>query len=146
MKKIVLSTFFLTVYVISPRLVYAGGGHDHGHEHNHEAAVEPAPHGGVLRDSPPYKTELVLNNDQAKIYIYDKDLKIIPKDKLAPTAVGQLGFPKDRTKREVVFKLAEDHYEANIPGIGAVHRYDLHVTLTVSGKSILGDFGVDNIH
>lgn len=121
-------------------VVYAGEGH------NHEAAIEPAPHGGILRDSSPYKVELVLNNDNAKVYVYDKNLNPIPNDKLAKTAVGALAFPKERNKREVIFKLSESAYEGEMPGISAVHRYDLHIDLTIDGKKIVGDFGVDNIH
>jgi len=120
--------------------VYAGEGH------NHEAAIEPAPHGGILRDSPPYKVELVLNNDNAKIYVYDKNLNPVPNSELGSTAVGALAFPKERKKREVIFKLSESAYEGEMPGISAVHRYDLHVDITIDGKKVIGDFGVDNIH
>ena len=130
--------------LISTKIVYAGEGH--GHDHNHEAAVEAAPHGGILRDSPPYKCELVLNNDQAKLYIYDKDLKPVTNERLAKTAIGDLGFPKDRTKRQVTFTLKGDFYEATLTGISAVHRYDLHISIEVDKKPIIGDFGVDNIH
>ena len=50
---VIFSVFLLTAHA------YAGGGHDH----NHEPSVEPAPHGGMLRDALPYKVELVINNE-----------------------------------------------------------------------------------
>lgn len=120
--------------------VYAGEGH------NHEAAIEPAPHGGILRDSPPYKTELVLNGDEAKIYVYDKDLNLMPNNKLGSEAIGALRFPKEKEHRKVIFKLGDSFYEGKMTGISSVHRYDLHVDMNIDGKSIVGDFGVDNIH
>jgi hypothetical protein len=112
--------------------------------HNHEAAVEPAPHGGILRDSPPYKTELVIEGESAKVYVYDKGLKLAP---LAATELkGALKFPKERKDKPVTFRKAGDFFEARIPGIGKVHRFDLHVTLTEAGKKTVMDFGIDNIH
>jgi flagellar hook assembly protein FlgD len=137
MKKILLSLILL---VGVPVTVAA---HD---DHDHEPAVEAAPHGGILRNAAPYKSELVLEKDNVKIYVYDKDVKPVAKEKLKDTIKGQLAFPKDKKKREVVFKLDGDHYAAKIAGIEKVHRYDLHVTLEVEGKPILADFGVDNIH
>lgn len=134
---LVIATTLLTV---------SGASYAHDHDHDHEAAVEAAPHGGVLRNAPPYKSELVLNKDQAKIYVYDKDVKPVVQSKLKESITGQIAFPKDKKKREVIFKLVGDAYEAKIIGIDKVHRYDLHVTLNIEGKSILADFGVDNIH
>ncbi len=129
----------LSVFLIP----FAAFSHD---EHDHEPAPEPAPKGGILRNALPYKSELVLKNHLAKIYVYDKDVKPVELKKLKETIKGQLAFPKDKKKREVVFKLVGDAYEAKIPGIEKVHRYDLHVTLEVEGKPVLADFGVDNIH
>ena len=133
---------FLLAILIG-QLAIVGFAHD---DHDHEAAVEAAPHGGILRNAPPYKSELVLNKDLAKIFVYDKDVKPVAKEKLKNTIKGTLAFPKDKQKREVVFKLTGDAYEAKLSGIDKVHRYDLHVTLEVDGKAILADFGVDNIH
>jgi len=115
-------------------------------EHNHEAAVEAAPHGGILRNAGLFKAELVLNKDNAKIYLYDKDMKAVDAKRLTPSAKGRLAFPKDKTKREVKFELKDGTYQAQLPGIGKVHRYDLHVDLSIDGKPVLGDFGIDNIH
>ncbi|MDZ4786303.1 MAG: hypothetical protein SGJ02_09540 [bacterium] len=120
---------------------YAGDGHGH----NHEAAVEPAPRGGILRDSPPYKVELVLNGDKANIYVYDNDLKPIAKERLASTIKGELGFPKEKAK-EVTLTLGSDSYEGILAGISAVHRFDMHVKLVIDQKEVVGDFGIDNIH
>jgi len=116
------------------------------HHHDHEAAVEQAPRGGILRNADPYKAELVLNKDVARIYVYDKAVKPVAKTKLKETITGKLAFPKDKKKKDVTFKLVGDAYEAQLKGIDKVHRYDLHVTLEVDGKPILADFGVDNIH
>lgn len=116
-----------------------------GHGHNHEAAVEPAPRGGILRDSPPFKVELVLNGDKANIYVYDNELKPIAKERLTSTIKGKLGFPKEQPK-EVSLTLAEDSYEGILAGIGSVHRFDMHVDLVIDGKVVVGDFGIDNIH
>lgn len=143
MKTILLLGVIVAAH-LSTKLAYAGEGHNHGH--NHEAAVEAAPHGGILRDSPPYKCELVLNNDQAKVYIYDKDLTPVTSARLASSATAELGFPKERTKRKIKFTLKGDVYEATLTGISEVHRYDLHLSLVVDKNPIIGDFGVDNIH
>lgn len=116
-----------------------------GEGHNHEAAVEPAPHGGILRDSPPYKVELVLNGDHAKIYVYDSALQPVKKESLAATAKGELAFPKEKPQ-EVVFNYGEDGYEATVKGISTVYRFDMHVKLMIDQKEIIGDFGIDNIH
>ncbi len=134
---IILATLF-----VAPTMSFAGDDQDH----DHEAAVEAAPHGGILRNAPPYKAELTLTKDQAKIYVYDKDVVPVAKKKLKANIKGQVAFPKDKKKRDVTFKLVGDAYEAKIAGIDKVHRYDLHVTLVMDGKSVLADFGVDNIH
>ncbi len=112
--------------------------------HNHEAAVEAAPHGGVLRDALPFKVELVLTGDQAKIYVYDKALKPVKLDK--DTAKGELKFPKEKNGKEVVFKKNGEIYEATLAGISKVHRYDLHVNIENQTSKVKVDFGVDNIH
>ena len=115
-------------------------------DHNHEASVEAAPHGGVLRDATPYKSELVLNKDMAKIYIYEKDLKPVTKDRMKPTIQGELSFPKDKKPKEVTLNYKGDAYEGTLKGVSKVHRYDFHVTVTVDGKPVNVDFGVDNIN
>lgn len=138
-----LATAVLATTAISCLLPQLSFAHD---EHNHEAAVEAAPHGGILRNAPPYKSELVLHKDAAKIYVYDKDVKPVPKALLKESIRGQIAFPKDKKKREVVFKHTGEAYEAQIAGIDKVHRYDLHVTLEINGQPVLADFGVDNIH
>lgn len=115
-----------------------------GDDHNHEAAVEAAPHGGVLRDAAPYKVELVLKGDKATLYVYDAKLKPVKLDK--ETALGKLRFPKEKNQKEVVFKRAGDVYEATLAGISKVHRYDLHIDVEAQGKKVVADFGVDNIH
>jgi len=122
--------------------VYAG----EGHGHSHEAAIEAAPHGGVLRDAPPFKAELVLNGDQAKLYVYDKQMKPVTLDK--PEIKGRLKFPRQTKEIIVTFKrtAAGDAYETKMAGIGKVHRYDLHIDLQIGDQKVLADFGVDNIH
>ena len=117
------------------------------HGHNHVAAVEPAPHGGVLRDAPPYKAELVLNKDEAKIYLYSKVGDKLEPAKLDTQALeGRIRFPKDKKEKVVTFTKKGDGFQAKIAGISKVHRYDLHVTLTEKDKKTVIDFGVDNIH
>ena len=111
--------------------------------HVHEPAVEAPPHGGLLRDAPPFKTELVLSGDQAKVYVYDKKLKPMKLDKESLT--GELILPKVKEKKPVTFKRKGELYEATLDGISTVHRYDLHVNLEVGGKKALADFGVDNV-
>ena len=135
----------LLVAGLPVRLALGGGGHDH-HGHNHEAAVEAAPRGGILRDSPPFKTELLLKGDLVTIYVYDQKLTPVTGSRLAATIQGELAFPKDRERRTVTFALAQDSYQATIPNIGAVHRYDLHIKGLIDGTEVLMDFGVDNIH
>jgi len=117
-----------------------------GHGHSHEAALEAAPHGGVLRDAPPYKAELVLNGDNAKLYVYDKALQPVVLDHAAIR--GNLQFPRQSKKTVVTFTRAESgaYYAAKLAGISKTHRYDLHITLEVGAEKVLADFGVDNIH
>ena len=79
------------------------------------------------------------------IYVYNKDLTSVDPSKLGKVAKGLLAFPKDREKREIEYNLVEDRYELDIPGINKVHRYDLHVNITIGEETVLGDFGVDNI-
>jgi hypothetical protein len=112
--------------------------------HVHEPAVEAPPHGGLLRDAPPFKSEVVLSGDNARIYIYDKELKPVKLDK--DTLKGELLFPKDKKPKPVVFKRKDQYYEAELKGIKKVHRYDLHVNLEAGGKKALADFGIDNVH
>lgn len=109
--------------------------------HNHEAAVEAAPHGGILRDAPPYKSEVVLNGDNVKLYVYDKALK--PMEIKLQELSGDVQFPRQKTK-PVTFKKSGEVFVATIPGIGKVHRYDMHVFLDEK-KTIKADFGIDNI-
>jgi hypothetical protein len=115
----------------------------HAHEgHTHEAAMEAAPHGGLLRDAAPFKAEAVLNGDVVRIYVYDKMLKPVVLDK--DQAKAEVQFPKQKSK-PVIFKRKEGAYEATIKGISKVHRYDLHVNLEINGQKALADFGIDNI-
>lgn len=125
--------------------------------HNHEAAVEAAPQGGVLRDAPPFKSEVKIDGERVKLYIYDQKLKALKYDK--ETLNGDVQFPRQQTKPVTFKKVAEtkpitikdvgtitERYEAKIPGINKIHRYDMHVTLDVGGKTAKADFGIDNIN
>ncbi len=111
--------------------------------HVHEPAVEAPPHGGLLRDAEPFKSEVVLIGDTAKVYIYDKQLKPVKPDQ--DILKGDLQFPRDKKMKPVTFKRTGDHYEATLPGLGKVHRFDLHVNLEAGGKKGLADFGIDNV-
>lgn len=113
-----------------------------GDDHNHEAAVEPAPHGGTLRDAGDFKAEAVLNGDNIKIYVYDKKLKAVKVAKDEMT--GEVQFPKEKAK-PVTFKKNGEFFEATVKGISKVHRYDMHVVLEEGGKKTKIDFGIDNI-
>jgi len=137
MKKLIL--LGCTIALLSP-VSHAGPGH------NHEASIEAAPHGGVLRDASPYKVELVLNGDLARMHVYDKTLKPVVLDK--PQVKGRLKFPRQTKETVVTLKrtAAGDAYEARMPGISKVHRYDLHIDLEVGDQKVVADFGVDNIH
>jgi len=111
-------------------------------EHNHEAAVESAPRGGTLRNAGEYKSEIVVNGDVIKLYVYDKQLKPIKLD--AAQFSGEVQFPKEKAK-PIVFKRNGEFYEVTVKGISKTHRYDMHVTIVVGGKKSLADFGIDNI-
>lgn len=116
----------------------------HSHEgHVHEAAVETAPHGGMLRNADPFKSELLVKGDSVKLFIYDKQLK--PVKPTEPTLKGDLQFPREKKFTSVTFTRKGDHYVATVPGISKKHRFDLHVHLVANGKKALADFGVDNI-
>lgn len=111
--------------------------------HVHEPAIEAPPHGGLLRDALPFKSEVVLNGDVAKVYIYDNKLKPVKIDK--ETLKGEVQFPKEKKPKPVTFKRIKDHYEGKLPGISKIHRFDLHVNLEAGGKKALADFGIDNV-
>jgi hypothetical protein len=123
--------------ILSP-MTMAGDGH------NHEAAVEPAPHGGILRDAHPYKAELVLEGDNARVYVYDKGLKIA--EIKAQTLEGSIRLPKQKKDTKVTFKREGDSFNAKLAGVDKVHRFDLHIYLTEGGQKTKLDFGIDNIH
>jgi hypothetical protein len=110
--------------------------------HVHEAALEAAPHGGILRDAKPFKVEAVLNGDTVRLYVYDAGLKPVKLDKFE--AKAEVQFPRQKPRR-VIFTRKEGYYETTVPGISKVHRYDLHVTLDINGKKVVADFGIDNI-
>ena len=132
MKKLilVLGSFMLTSFA-------------HAHEgHVHEAALEAAPHGGILRNADPFKAEAVLNGDRVRVYVYDQNLKPVTLDK--EQAKGEVQFPRQKAK-PVVFNKKEGFYEATIKGINKVHRFDLHMNLQIGAKKALADFGIDNI-
>src|SRR5687768_7283198 len=114
MKKILVVGFSLALFT---PMAYAGEDHGHSHGHSHEAAVEDAPHGGVLRDAPPFKAELVLNGDNVKMYVYDKQLKPVTLDKA--TLKGHLKFPRQTKETIVTLKRAASgaYYEATMKGI-----------------------------
>lgn len=116
--------------------------HAHG-DHKHEEAVEAPPHGGVLRDALPFKSEIVVDKDDVTLYVYDKDLKPAVLDQ--PLLKGEIQFPRQKRKA-VTFKRDGEVYKARIPGITKVHRYDLHVIIHVGGVKAEADFGIDNIH
>ena len=130
--------FILMFLVIT--LGVGGSAHE---GHVHEPALEAPPHGGLLRDAEPFKTELVLNGDNAKVYIYDKKLKPVKLTK--ESLKGELILPKSKKKTEVSFKRSGEFYEGILEGVSKVHRFDLHVNLEAEGKKALADFGVDNV-
>ncbi len=133
-----ISALFLILFGLT---AWAGEGH------NHEAAVEPAPHGGILRDASPYKAELVLDGELAKIYLYTKDAKDLKPASVSATELeGYVRFPKQKKNQPVVFKKSGDSFNAKIAGISKVHRFDMHVTLEEGGTKTLLDFGIDNIN
>ncbi len=120
--------------------------------HNHEASVEAAPRGGILRDAlPHFKSEVVINKELVKLYIYDTKLQSIVPDK--ETLKGDVQFPREKKPREISFKLVKSnkstepsHYETKITKIDKVHRFDMHVIVEVGDKKGKADFGIDNIH
>lgn len=133
MKKILIAaTFFLP----APAKILAGD------NHNHEASVEPAPHGGTLRDVGDFKAEAVLKGDLVTIHIYDNKLKPLKLDK--ETLTGEIQFPK-QDRKKVTFKKTGETYQLSIDGISKIHRYDLHLDLEIKGKKARVDFGIDNI-
>lgn len=148
MKTILIVAFVITLQLSS-----------FGHEgHNHEASTEQPHLGGVLRDAPPFKAELIMNGETISVYVYDKDRKILPLDK--EELKGEVQFPRQDKPSPVIFKKVKEkaskeikgfgtiveHYEAKIPKINKAHRYDLHVNLDVGGKTAKADFGIDNIN
>lgn len=111
-------------------------------DHNHEAAVEAAPHGGILRNAGDYKAEIVISGDNLKLYVYDKQLKPFKLEKAE--LKGHVQFPKQK-KEAIRFKKSGDFYATTVKGISKVHRYDMHIDLDIAGKKTVADFGIDNI-
>lgn len=134
MKRILMLVIALTATAFAPVLAHEG--------HSHEAAIETAPHGGMLRNADPFKAEAVLRGDTVRLYVYNASLKPVKLDK--PEAKSTVQFPRQKAKA-VTFHLKDGFYEATIAGISKVHRYDLHVNLVVGGVKALADFGIDNI-
>lgn len=125
----------ISVFVASPAQAHDG--------HVHEPALEAPPHGGLLRDAGIFKSEVVIQGDLAKVYIYDQKMKPIVQGPSQLKADFQL--PKQRHGKPVVFLKKDDHYEAVLPGVSKAHRFDMHVQIEVEGKKGLADFGVDNM-
>ncbi len=132
--KTIVFLFLLLAIAAPPSFAHEG--------HVHEAALEAAPHGGILRDAPPYKTEAVLNGDTVRVYIYDKTLAPVLPQK--PQAKAEVTFPRQKSK-PVIFLKKDGFYEATIKGISKVHRYDLHIILEINKDKVVADFGIDNI-
>ena len=137
MKPFTYTLLFLILFVGIQQISFGHSGH------NHEPAVEPAPHGGMLRNAPPFKSEVVLNKDTVKLYIYDENLKPVKLDK--KQLKGDVQFPR-KEKKPITFELKKDHYHTTIPGITKTHRFDMHVQLEAGDKKALADFGIDNLH
>src|SRR3989338_6407701 len=144
MKTLLLSLMGLTCFA---NLSMASDGH------NHEAAVEAATLGGTLRDSPPFKSEIIIKDDTVKLYVYDQKLKVLKLDK--DTLKGDVQFPRADKPTPIVFKKVKEEkpkeiknvgtiterYETKVAGIDKTHRYDMHVELEVGGKKAKADFG-----
>ncbi len=111
--------------------------------HIHEPAIEAPPHGGLLRDAGPFKSEVVMQGDLAKLYVYDQKLQPISQGPAQLKADFQL--PKERKGKPITFVRKETHYEATLPGVSRAHRFDMHVYLEFNGKKGTADFGVDNM-
>lgn len=135
-----LTITFLTLGSLFATPVAAKSGK--GHEHHHVDAVEVPPHGGTLRDAKPFKAEAVISGDTIKIYIYDEKMKPIKLEK--DTMDGEVEMPKKKPFA-IKFKKAGDYYEGKASGISKAHRYDLVVEIKANGKTVIADFGVDNI-
>lgn len=161
-----IKNLFCSLVLILSINAFAG----EGHNHNHEAALETPLNGGILRDAPPYKAELVINDDQAKIYLYKKhgeelryanvkanELKGNFSHMKLPKAVQKKGgievtFVKGKEKKSVkennkYIQKEVEFFTANLEGSSKVHRFDMHVNFADDdGKNIVLDFGIDNIH
>lgn len=120
--------------------VYGGG------THNHEPAVEDPPHGGMLRDAPPFKAEIVIKDDLVKLYIYKKEKKELKQVKYDQKELkGTVQFPRQEKRQQIVFELNGNFYQGKIKGISKAHRFDLHVDLVVGKEKAVADFGIDNL-
>ena len=161
--------FFISLMTLSTLSLQLFDEWDH-HGHNHEAAVESPLNGGILRDAPPFKAELVIENDDAKIYLYKKvGTELQYTNIKAEELVGKfshLKMPKPVQKKggiEVKFIKSKERksvkigdktieqevqvFKAKLEGSSKVHRYDLHVNLVNDdAKKVVIDFGIDNIN
>ncbi|XGC79442.1 hypothetical protein ACES2L_08890 [Bdellovibrio bacteriovorus] len=119
MKKLITCLLFISA------IANAHEGHDHG-----PGAIQ-APKGGVVRSLETINLELLANDKNVQIYVYDKDLAPA-KAKDYPASLT-MALPKK--KAEVVeLKDAGDHWTANIDPKNA-HRYTLELAIKQGGHN-----------
>lgn len=91
------------------------------------------PHGGTIEITDNHHLiELVAQEEQIKIYVYEKGLKPIPVKNI--TINGDITLPKKDAASALSFVSHDDHHSAAISLDSKVHRYTLNVQLQINGS------------
>ena len=128
------SVFIFTFLIIYSMQIFAHEGH------NKTPGVKAAPHGGILKGTDNTYVELVSSKSGIKIYPLDHDMKPLKLGPKGLTATYVLPPPKVADK--LVLDDKGDHFSGN-PNVKGSYKYDLLVTVDVSGKTEKVKFTVE---
>ena len=128
------SLFFVIFLLMPATRMFAHEGHDK------TPGVKSAPHGGILRGTDHAYIELVSSKSGIKIYPLDHDMKPLKLGSRGLSATYVLPPPKVADK--LVLDDKGDHF-IGAPNIKGAYKYDLLVTVTVSGKTEKVKFTVE---
>ena len=119
MKPILLSLFLSFSFV--------AGAHE---GHSHGPAIKAAPHGGVLREGKDNAVEVVADNNEIKVYVFDMQMKPVALNGMSLAGTAQV--PR-KDKKALAFQTAGDYFKGNAD-VGSAYRYELNLELN-NGKN-----------
>lgn len=122
-------TTALSIATASVFLSLSGHAHE-GHDHDGPSSFQPQ-NGGIVKSTEEINVEVVTKDSFVKLYFYDMEGKIKPKESFGVTAEAQV--PKSKKKTKLVLTERNegdkfDHYEIS-DGPKNVHRYTLALQL-----------------